>query len=81
MVGDVYAVVFTVPDVGVRRPVTALRVVDLPAPLGPRSPMNSPFLTVRSMSDIATKLPYLLVRLVTSIAGVVSIGHYIYERG
>ena len=52
----------------------AFRVVDLPAPLGPSSPMNSPLRTVRLMSEIATKFPYLLVSPVTSIAGVLSMG-------
>lgn len=63
----------TVPDVGVRSPVIALRVVDLPAPFGPRRLMNSPLRTVRLVTEIATKFPYLFVRPMASIAGVLSI--------
>ena len=38
------------PDVGARRPVSILIVVDLPAPLGPRKPKNWPEATVRLTS-------------------------------
>lgn len=38
------------PEVGARRPVSILMVVDLPAPLGPRKPKNWPGATVRLTS-------------------------------
>jgi hypothetical protein len=37
-------------------------VVDLPAPLGPRIPNDSPWRTSRSMPSTAVKSPYTLVR-------------------
>src|SRR5687768_6203308 len=42
-------------------------VVVLPAPLGPRKPRISPFLTTKEMPSTAVVRPYRLVRLSTSI--------------
>ncbi len=36
-------------------------VVDLPAPLGPRKPVTTPALTVKSSSSTASLAPYLLL--------------------
>ncbi len=64
--------ILTLPEVGLRRPVMAFSVVLLPAPFGPRRPMNSPRLTVRFTSEMAAKLPYIFVRPTASMAGVLS---------
>lgn len=53
------------PLVGLIRPVMDLRVVLLPAPFGPRRPMNSPFFTVMERLSTAVNEPNLLVRFVT----------------
>ena len=48
-------------------------VVDLPAPLGPSSPKDSPLATSKSMASTAVKSPYLLVnpRALISDSGIV----------
>src|SRR5215203_3858105 len=54
-----------VPDEGRSRPVSILKVVDLPAPFGPSSPVT-PGPTWKETSATATTSPYHLARLVTS---------------
>lgn len=55
--------IFTVPEVLESAAVTMLKVVDFPAPLGPRSPNISPFLTEKLLSLIAMNpLLYFLYR-------------------
>ena len=49
------------------RPVSARKVVVLPAPLGPRNPVTVPCWQVNVTSSTATIGPYRLVRLVTEI--------------
>ena len=44
------------PDAG-KSPQSILKVVDLPAPLGPSNPKISPFLTVKEVLSTATKSP------------------------
>src|ERR1035437_8608497 len=51
------------PEVGFSSPQSMRMVVDLPAPLGPRNPNTSPFLTERSIRSTATKPPNLFTRL------------------
>ncbi len=46
----------SVPEVGIRIPVSILIVVDLPAPFGPMYPTSSPGSTRRSMPSTAVKL-------------------------
>src|ERR1700722_1940541 len=59
------------PEVGARRPVSILMVVDLPAPLGPRKPKNWPGATVRLTSSTAVKSPKRRVRPVVMTAGTI----------
>ena len=46
-----------VPDVGGTSQVSILKKVVLPAPFGPITPRRSPWLTVKSMSLLATRPP------------------------
>lgn len=57
------------PAVTGRNPVTIRMVVDFPAPLGPRNPRTSPFLTENERSSTAALGPKRFVRPVTSIIG------------
>src|ERR1700689_2006085 len=50
------------PELGAKRPVSILMVVDLPAPLGPRKPKNCPGETRRSTPSTATRSPKRRVR-------------------
>jgi hypothetical protein len=63
------------PEVGARRPVSILMVVDLPAPLGPRKPKNWPGATVRLTSWTAVKSPNRRVRPVVVTAGIMWLKH------
>src|SRR5258706_2201957 len=60
---------FAEPLVGAMKQVRMRRVVDLPAPLGPRKPTISPLPTWKERSSTATTPGYVLVRLLTSIMG------------
>ena len=60
----------TVPDVGVRKPVSRLKSVVLPAPLGPTRAWTVPRATVRSTSETARKPRNSLVRALVSSNGV-----------
>src|SRR3954471_4766047 len=57
-----------VPDVGLNRPQSIRKVVDLPAPLLPRKPKIEPRATSKDTWSTATKLPNRRVRCLTSIA-------------
>jgi len=57
------------PELVLARPTTALIVVVLPAPLGPRKPKNSPAPTRSEMPSTAVKVPYRLTRFSISMAG------------
>src|SRR5260221_3681730 len=57
----------TVPEVGVRNPVTIFIVVDLPAPFGPRKPRTSPRGTEQVMPSTARRGPKLFDRFLISI--------------
>jgi hypothetical protein len=63
------------PEVGARRPVSILMVVDLPAPLGPRKPKNWPGATARLTSWTAVKSPKRRVRPVVVTAGIMWLKH------
>src|SRR4030042_941432 len=57
------------PRVGRRKPVTRLKVVVFPSPLGPIKPTSSPLLIFRSNSLTAASPPkYLLNPLISSMA-------------
>ena len=60
------------PEVGARRPVSILMVVDLPAPLGPRKPKNWPGATLRLTFSTAVKSPNRRVRPEVEIAAVIA---------
>src|SRR5437867_3619452 len=60
------------PADGFSRPTRVFISVDLPDPLGPRSPRTSPRLTLSDTSFNATLYPYILRRWVTSTAGSVN---------
>jgi hypothetical protein len=51
------------------KPVTMRMVVDFPAPLGPRNPRTSPFLTVKERLLTASLVPKYLLMFTTSIMG------------
>src|SRR5258708_7276608 len=57
-----------VPDEGRNNPQSIRIVVDFPAPLLPRNPKISPFLTSNDTSSTATNAPNRRVRCLTSIA-------------
>ena len=60
----------TVPLVGWVRPRTMSRVVDLPAPLGPRKATTSPGPTLRSRPFTACTAPKVFLRSDRAMAGV-----------
>src|SRR5262245_8076152 len=60
----------TRPADGVRYPARMRRIVVLPEPLGPRSPMTSPRFTVRQTPSTARRGPYHLVRPSATMAAV-----------
>src|SRR5271157_3176011 len=55
------------PDVGRRSVARKRMVVLLPAPLGPMNPKTSPLPMEKESPSTATKSPYRLVKLITSI--------------
>ena len=63
-----------VPASGRVKPRTTSRVVDLPAPFGPRKATTSPGATVRSRESTATTGPKVLRRPRTRTAGLSGVG-------
>jgi hypothetical protein len=63
---------FTVafPEVGFSKVESIIKVVVLPAPLGPNKPKISPFLIVRLILSTASILSYFFVRFVILIASI-----------
>ena len=59
------------PEVGLITFSTIPRVVDLPLPLGPKSPYTFPFISFKEIELTAIKLLYFFVRLLSSRSGVV----------
>src|SRR5437870_12851118 len=53
-----YPLILIVPVSGFKRPTRSFRVVDFPAPLGPRRAYLSPHGMVKEASSSATALPY-----------------------
>src|SRR5438876_12247641 len=65
-----------VPAVGLSSPVSILRVVVLPAPLGPRKPTISPGCTSRFTFLTASCVPYSFLSPCATIAGPLYAGLY-----
>src|SRR6516225_6157481 len=55
------------PVVGASRPTISRMVVDFPAPFGPRNPVTTPGLTVKSSPSTAVLSPYCLTSCLISI--------------
>ncbi len=60
---------YAVPALGCRMPVNILRVVDLPAPLGPRKPTICPGSTLNESASTATCVAKRLDSVSRTIAG------------